>query len=162
MKCHLAVLLFAVSIPALAQTSNESSEPIERKIRPHDIETGALALECANYSRYIDDEARFHELMLIGRNKVVGFLDAFARGEITEQEYRDHVGLDISFKMRAPTADFAAGRIFEYYSSLVDHWITYERNTDGSVDETRTREPWERQVAEAERLYGENKCHLIE
>lgn len=157
-------VIFLIPFVAIGWTSSAQPNAAKetREVRPHDIETGALALECANYAKYLDDEARYQELIVIGRNKIVGFLNAFTRGDISEQEYRDHVRLDISFKMDAPSADFAAGRIFEYFSGLVDHWVGHERNPDGSVDGNRPREPFERQVEEAQRLYSKNKCHLID
>lgn len=159
--CSATALAF-LSLSSAAQTDLKSQNGQSSEVRPESMEVGVLALECANYAKYLGDEPRFEQLMITGRDKVVNFLNAFTEGEITEDEYREHVGLGISYKLRAPTADFAAGRVFEYYSGLVDHWVSHERNPDGSVDETRKREPWDRQVEEARRLYQKNKCFLIE
>lgn len=157
LKNLLLVPLLAACLPAFGQAT-----PSNRDVRPHDIQTGVLAFECANYTKYFDDEARYQELMIIGREKVVGFLNAYFNDEITDQEFRDHVPLDVMLILAAPTPDFAAGRIFQSYSAFVEHWVGHERNPDGSVDGTRPREPWERQVEEARRLYSKNKCHLID
>jgi hypothetical protein len=130
------------------------------------IQKGLAAFECSIFVAFMsaDGDTESERLFQIGYDSSMAFLEAVRAGEVTEQEYRTFVRLDVALnlkKLGKTDPAFAVGRFYQDIRRFAADRVIYGRTESGAIDIDNTLN--DSQSAAAARVYyDKTRCALIE
>lgn len=131
------------------------------------IQKGATAFECSILAALMTPkggEAESQRLFQIGYESSIAFLKALDAGEITEDEFRQFVRMDVGLNLKrmVPDPAFAVGRMYQDIRKFAADRVLYGRTAAGAIDYDNPHNDFDVEALEAKRLYDKTNCSLID
>ena len=131
------------------------------------IQKGVTAFECSLFAAFMSPkggEAESQRLFQVGYDSSMAFMEAFDAGNISEEEFREFVRLDVALNLKrlVPDPAFAIGRVYQDIRKFAADRVLYGRTAAGAIDYDNPRDDFDVEAAEARRYYDLAKCSLID